>query len=172
MTERVNILLAIHGHEPEGWADEVRVALTPNPQAVIRVLVVDEPAPAGFTSLLSPARRRYAQAVRLARGLAAEARQRRLDALLARLPARPEVVHAACEGDEGRTIAAHAAAWPAHIVVVGRDARTPLPRWLVAAIHERVVREAPCAVIVATPAPRRSARSGRGLDPVVTALPR
>jgi len=172
MTERLNILIAIHGHEPEGWADEVRVALTPNPDAVIRVLVLDEPAPAGFTSLLPAARRRYAGAVRLARALAAENRQRRLDALLSRLPARPEVVHTVCAGDEGRTIATHAGAWPAHIVVVGRDARTPLPRWLLAAIHERVVREAPCAVVVAAPAPRRSARPGRGLDPAVTALPR
>lgn len=172
MTERLKILIAIHGHEPEGWTDEVRVALTPNPDAHIRVLVVDAPRPAGFTSLLPAARRRYAGAVHVARAIAANARRRQLDALLARLPARPEVIETPCEGDEGRTIAAHAAAWPSHIVVVGRDARTPLPRWLVAAIHERVVREAPCAVIVAAPAPRRSARARRRLDPMTTALPR
>ena len=172
MTERLKILIAIHGHEPEGWADEVRVALTPNPDAAIRVLVVEEPAPAGFTSLLPAAGRRYADARRLARALAADRRQRRLDALLACLPARPEVIHARCDGDEGHTIAAHAAAWPAHIVVVGRDARTPVPRWLVAAIHERVVGEARCAVIVAAPAPPRAARPGARLDPIVTALPR
>jgi nucleotide-binding universal stress UspA family protein len=172
MTQRLNILIAIHGYEPEGWADEVRVALTPNPDAHIRVLIVDALRPAGFTSLLPAARRRYAGAVRLARALAADARRRRLAALLARLPARPEVIETACEGDEGRTIAAYAAAWPSHIVVVGRDARTPLPRWLMAAIHERVVREASCAVIVAAPAPRRSARGRRRLDPVITALPR
>jgi len=172
MTERLKILIAIHGHEPEGWADEVRLALTPNPDAVIRVLEVDEPAPPGFTSLLPAARRRYADALRLARVLAADRRRRRLDALLAYLPAHPEIIHEVSKGDEGRTIAAHAAAWPAHIVVVGRDARTPLPRWLLTAIHERVVGEAPCAVVVAAPAPRRPARPGRRLDPVATALPR
>jgi len=172
MTGTLKILIAIHGHEPEGWADEVRVALTPNPDAAIRVLVVEEPAPAGFTSLLPAARRRYADALRLARALASDRRRRRLDALLAYLPAHPDIVHAVCKDDEGRTIVAHAAAWPAHIVVVGRDARTPLPRWLLVAIHERVVGEAPCAVVVAAPAPRRPARSGRRFDPVATALPR
>jgi len=172
MTEKLKVLIAIHGHEPDGWADEVRVALTPTPDAAIRVLVVEEPALAGFTSLLPAARRRYADARRLARALAADRRQRRLDALLACLPACPHIVHARCEGDEGRTIAAHAAAWPAHIVVVGRDARTPLPRWLMAAIHERVVGEARCAVIVAAPPPPRAARPGPRLDPVATALPR
>jgi nucleotide-binding universal stress UspA family protein len=172
MTEQLKILIAIHGHEPEGWTDDVRVALTPSPDAVIRVLVVGEPAAAGFTSLLPVARRRYADALRLARALATDSRRRRLEALLAHLSAPPEVVHTACDTDEGRTIAGHAAAWPAHIVVVGRDARTPLPRWLVPAIHERVVRDAPCAVIVAAPLPRRSRRLGRGLDPFATALPR
>jgi nucleotide-binding universal stress UspA family protein len=172
MTERLKILIAIHGHEPEGWTDEVRIALTPNPTAFIRVLIVDEPAAAGFTSLLPAARRRYAAAVRMAREIAADERRRRLDALVARLPARPEVLHTACQGDAGRTITAHAAAWRAHIVVVGRDARTPLPRWLMAAIHERVVREAPCAVIVAAPASRGAAPLGRRLDSMVTGLPR
>ena len=155
MTERPNILIAIHGHESDRWADDVHLALRSMPDARIRVLIVDEPAPAGFTSLLPPARRRYAAAVHHARALATETRRRRLDALLARLPARPEVLHAACEVDEGHTIAAHAARWPAQVVVVGRDTRTPLPRWVLAAIHERVVREAPCAVIVAAPATGR-----------------
>jgi nucleotide-binding universal stress UspA family protein len=171
MTEPVKILIALHGHEPDGWIEEVRVALTPNPAAHIRVLVVEEPRPAGFTSVLPAARRRYAAAVHQARALATDARRRRLEALLARLPVRPELVHAACERDEGQTIAAHAAAWPASIVVVGRDARTPLPRWLLAAIHERVVGDAPCAVIVAG-APSRRPAPTPGLGRALPGLPR
>jgi nucleotide-binding universal stress UspA family protein len=172
MTERLQILIAIHGHEPDGWTEEVRLALTPTNDALLRVLIVDAPRAAGFTSLLPPARRRHAAAVRLTRGIAADERRRRLDTLVSRLPAHPEVVHTPGGSDAGRAIVAHATAWPAHIVVVGRDERPSLPRWLVPAIHERVVREAPCAVIVAAPASSAVALVRRRVYPVVTELPR
>jgi hypothetical protein len=42
----------------------------------------------------------------------------------------------------------------------------------VPAIHERVVREAPCAVIVAAPASSAVALVRRRVYPVVTELPR
>jgi nucleotide-binding universal stress UspA family protein len=171
VTEPLKILIAIHGHEPDGWTEEVRPALAPNPSALIRVLVVDEPPPAGFTSLLPAARRRYAGAVRMWREIAADARRRSLDELVPRLPARPEILHTACaRGNAGRTIAEHATAWPAHIVVVGRDARPGLSRGLLPRVHERVVRDAPCAIIVAPAAPSRPLTLRRGVDRVATGV--
>jgi nucleotide-binding universal stress UspA family protein len=141
VTEPLTMLIAIHGHELDGWTEEIRPALAAHPGARIRVLVVDEPPPAGFTSLLPAARRRYAAAVREWREIAADARRRRLDELLARLPCRPEIVHATCvRGDAGRTIAEHAAAWPAQVLVVGRDARTGLSRRVVSRAHAPLVR--------------------------------
>lgn len=173
VTEPLKILIAIHGHEPDGWTEDVRPALAPNPSALIRVLVVDEPPPAGFTSLLPAARRRYAGAMRLWREVAADVRRHSLDALLPRLPTRPEVVHAGCaRGDAGRTIAEHATAWPAHIVVVGRDARPGLSRGLLPRVHERVVRQAPCAIIVAPAAPSEPVLLRRRLARVATGVPR
>ena len=141
VTEPLTMLIAIHGHEPDGWTDEIRPALAAHPGARIRVLIVDEPPPPRFTSLLPAARRRYAAAVRQWREIAAAARRRSLDELLARLPHRPEIVHAACvRGDAGKTIAEHATAWPAQILVVGRDARPGLPRRRVTRAHDPVVR--------------------------------
>jgi nucleotide-binding universal stress UspA family protein len=166
-TESVNVLIAIHGHEPDGWTKEVPPALADNSNAVVRILVVDEPPPAPFTSLLPAARRRYVGAVRMWREIAAAIRRRSIDELVPRLPVRPEVVYVPCvRGDSGRTIVQHAAAWPVHIVVVGRDGRAGLSRGLVPPVHERVVREAPCAIIVAPAAPvsavilRRSLAAG------------
>ena len=173
VTEPLRILIAVHGHEQDGWTEEVRPALAPNPDAVVRVLVVDEPPPAGFTSVLPAARRRYAAAVRLWREIAADERRRHLDELVPRLPGHHEVIHTACvRSDPGRTIADHAAAWPAHIVVVGRDARPGLSRGLLPRIHERVVRDAPCAVIVAPPSSAASVAMRRRLGGMATGVPR
>jgi nucleotide-binding universal stress UspA family protein len=64
--------------------------------------------------------------------------------------------------DAGRTIADHAAACQADVIVVGRDPRSGLTRGLVGAIHERVVQHATCAVLVtpaAAPPARRRART-------------
>jgi nucleotide-binding universal stress UspA family protein len=171
--EPLRILIAVHGHEPDGWTEEVGPALAANPNALIRVLVVDEPPPAGFTSLLPAARRRYAGAVRMWRETAADARRRSLDELVPRLPHRPEVIHAPCvRGEAGRTIAEQAAAWPAHIIVVGRDARPGLSRGLLPRVHERVVRDAPCAIVVAPAAPSGTVSLRRGPHRLATGVPR
>ena len=174
MTEGLKILIAIHGHELEDWIDEVRRALVPTSTALVRVLVVDEPPPAGFTSLLPAARRRYAAAVRMYREIAAAERRRRLDDLIPRLPTRPQVIHTVHDHrGAGRTIAMHASNWPAHVVVVGRDGRSPLSRWLLSSIHECVVREAPCTVVV-VPASAASGAAAlrRGVGRVATGLSR
>lgn len=148
VTEPLRILVAVHGHERDSFADEVRRALSPQPAAVVRILVVEEPRAAGFTSLLPAARRRYRGAVRRWREIAAAARARTVDALVPRLPAGGEVVHTACRYDVGHTIVEHAAAWPAHVIVVGRDSRGGLSRFILSPVHVRVVREAPCTVVV------------------------
>jgi nucleotide-binding universal stress UspA family protein len=172
VTEPLRILVGMHGHEPEGWTEEVRPALAANAAASIRVLVVDEPAPPGFTSLLPAARRRHAAAVRTWRESAADARRRALDELAPRLPARPEVVQVRAWKDPGATIADHAARWHAHVVVVGRDARRALWRGLLPRIHERVVDRAPCTVIVVPAAPAAAGALSRRLRPMATGMSR
>jgi nucleotide-binding universal stress UspA family protein len=173
VTTPLKILIAIHGYEPDGWTEGVRPALAPNPSALLRVLVVDEPPPPGFTSLLPAARRRYAGAVRMWRELAVAARRRSLDELLPRLPHPPEVVHTACaRGDAARTIAEHAAAWPAHMIVVGRDAQPGLSRGLLPPVHERLVRKASCVIVVAPAAPSSPLTLRRRLGAFATGVPR
>jgi nucleotide-binding universal stress UspA family protein len=147
-TELLRILVAVHGHERDGFADEVRRALSPHAAAVVRVLVVEEPRTARFTSVLPAARRRYHGAVAMWRQIAAAARRRTVDALVPRLPRGAEVIDTACRHDAGRTIVEHARAWPADVIIVGRDSHAGISRFLLSPVHVRVVREAPCTVVV------------------------
>ena len=126
------VLIAMHGYEPQGWADDVVRALPSTDTSLVRVLVVlDTPSPP-FTSLIPAAGRRYV----LRRGRS------------------PEVVHALARAvDPGRAIVEHARAWGAEVIIIGRDMRSRLSRALLAAAHERVVNDAPCPVLV-TPAER------------------
>lgn len=144
------VLIAVHGHEPAGWVAEA-VRAVPRPADLRIVTVLDASAPA-FTSLLPAARRRYAAAVaaesRIDRGRVSES----LAALLGGLgaSARPDVRELeARAADPARAIAEHAAAWPADLVVVGRDVRPRALRLVLGAVHERVLRRAGCTVVVA-----------------------
>jgi nucleotide-binding universal stress UspA family protein len=173
VTEPLRILIAIHGQEPDGWTAEVRLALAPYPDALVRVLVVEAPPPAGFTSLLPAARRRYAAAVHGWRQLEARARRESLAELEPQLPREPEVVHATCaRGDAARAIVEHSTAWRARILVVGRDARSALARGFFRPVHVQVVQEAPCAIIVAPALPSRPVAARPRLGNVATGVPR
>jgi nucleotide-binding universal stress UspA family protein len=148
------ILIATHGHEREGWTDELRGAV-PRP-GVVRLLVVDDVVPPPFTSLLPVARRLHGAALAASRQEAHERGRPVLDVLdaLADLPRPVEVVRIPGCRDPGLTITTHAREWPADVVVVGRDSRGRLERALLGSVHERVVRSAPCAVLVVPAAPR------------------
>jgi nucleotide-binding universal stress UspA family protein len=149
------ILIAIHGHEGEGWA--VELPGTVPRTGVFRLLVVNDLVPPAFTSLLPAARRLYGAALAAWRHEEEEKSRAALEAL-ADLPRPVEVVRIPWCRDPGRTIAAYASEWPADVVVVGRDARGRLERALLGSVHERVVRSAPCAVIVTQDAPRAHVR--------------
>jgi nucleotide-binding universal stress UspA family protein len=116
---------------------------------MVQVLVVDDvPSPA-FTSVLPAARRRHAAARATWQRLEQARTRETVDALLAVLPPRTEVVHTTPRrSDAGRIIAEHAKQWHADVVVVGRDTRAWLSRTLLGAVHEQVLARAPCAVLV------------------------
>lgn len=160
------VLIAVHGHEPARWESEVRLALRRWPQAAVRVLAVtDVPSPP-WTSLIPPARRAHALSRAAWQRLEEEAVGQRVDGLLARLPAAPEVVWArASHADPGRTIAEQAAAWAADLIVVGADGVGGLRRWLLGSLHERVVGHASCVVLV-TPPEQADAAPRAGCSPV------
>lgn len=151
------ILIAIHGHEPDGWAHALRAAIPRT--GVVRVLVVEgAPVPA-LTSLLPAARGRYSAARRVWEREGDERRAAVLDAIVPCLPESADVARIPAGADPGRTIAAYASDWPADVVVVGRDGRPRLERAVAGTVHERVVDRAPCAVLVVRgstrpPAPR------------------
>jgi nucleotide-binding universal stress UspA family protein len=160
----LRMLVAVHGYEPEGWAQETsRVVATWVGSSICVLAVLTVPCPP-FTSLTPVARRAYKEARAGWAELEALRLEDALNALLPGLPGHPEVIRApATQGDLARTIAEHARSWPADVVVVGRP--TPgLRSWFrTGPVHERVLRRAGCTVLVpaspvmATPKPRLTA---------------
>ena len=57
------------------------------------------------------------------------------------------------EGDAGREIVAHAAAWPADTIVMASHGRHGFDRFWIGSVAEYVLRHAPCAVEIIRPAP-------------------
>jgi nucleotide-binding universal stress UspA family protein len=155
------VLIAVHGYEADGWARDACRAVPPG-AGVVRVLVVLDVIAPSFTSLLPAARRRYG-AARVQWDREEEERSRPVvDEMLAALLRLPEVVRlVAARSDPARTLAEHAAEWLADVIIVGRDRRPRAIRALLGAVHERVVRFAPCAVLV--PPTARGAGEGVGV---------
>jgi nucleotide-binding universal stress UspA family protein len=130
----------------------------------VRVLAVVNVLRASFTSLLPVAARRYQAACADWQRLEGERLQRLLDDLTPLLPAAADVVWARSTGAElDRAIAEHAAGWSADVILIG--AAPAAGPWL-GAVHERLIRHAPCPVLVTPVAapPRRTARV-RSLEP-------
>jgi nucleotide-binding universal stress UspA family protein len=145
------ILVAVHGHEPRGWVDQVVHAVPPAAQSIRILVVLDVPSPP-LTSLLPEAHRRYSAARAEWRRLEKAQTEPLVASLVAALQPPPEVTHViANDGDPGRAIVEHARSWAADLVVIGRDTRGRLERALFAAAHKRVVDDARCAVFL-TPA--------------------
>jgi nucleotide-binding universal stress UspA family protein len=147
------VLLAVHGHEPADWWLHASRALAGwSDPSVLVLAVVDVPAPTR-TSPGSAARRACAAARGRWRQLGEARVEATVETLLRALPAPVEVTRlVARRSDPGRTVAEVAAEWGADVVVVGPHRPGGLARLLLGAVHERVVRYAPCSVLVTPPA--------------------
>ena len=149
------VLVAVHGREPAGWEIEVCRALALSPGAAVQVLAItDVPSPPS-AALLPAARRARARADAEWRRIQVANIGRRVDTLLSALPMVPDVAWASvADADPGRAIVERATVWGADLIVVGVDNADWLERRLLGAVHERVVDQAGCAVLV-MPAPER-----------------
>lgn len=150
--QSIRILVAAHGYEPAGWAAETGRVVSRWSGAIVRLLsVLDVPCPP-LTSPGPMARRLYG-AARAAARQEAQARSRTtVAALTAVLPRATEVVEVpARRGPIGRTIAEHAAAWPADMVVVG-PAAGGIRAWFgPGRVPAQVLARVPCALLVTIP---------------------
>ena len=167
----VQILIAVHGHEPAGWVHEVPRLVAAHGLARLRVLMVLDAPSVAFTSLLPAARRRFDAALAETRRLEEQRVSATVGELINALSVPPEVHRVRVwQSDPGRAIVAHAALWPADLVIVGRDGRSRLQRAALTPVHERVVRLAACAVLVApSPTPVASRARVRAIRPAAPA---
>ena len=125
----VQILVAVHGHEPAGWVHEVPRLIAAHGLARLRVLMVLDAPSVAFTSLLPAARRRFDAALAETRRLEEQRVSATVGELIDALPFPPEVRRVRIwQSDPGRAIVARAALWPADVVIVGRDGRSRLQR--------------------------------------------
>lgn len=173
----LRVLLAIHGHEPAEWPSRACRLVSSWKGARLRVLaVIDVPGPA-FTSLIGPARRRYASARSAWRRDAEQHVQDVIARMAPALPADLEVVRDWPSG--GRVAEAlidHAMAWPADVIVMAAPSRPQRWGWP-GPVHRRVLRDAGCPVLAIPPetAPRLARRrssvpypAAPGLRPAAT----
>jgi nucleotide-binding universal stress UspA family protein len=145
------VLVAVHGYESPRWVPETcRLVSTWTESPVHLLAVLDVPRPP-FTSLSRFARAAYDAARARWTELERLRLQPSLGALCAGLPADIEVssVHAP-NGDLALTIAREAGAWAADIVVVGPPVGSQRSWVRTGPVHERLVRLAPCTVVVIT----------------------
>jgi nucleotide-binding universal stress UspA family protein len=156
------VLVAAHGRDPAGWEVEVCRALALSPRAAVRVLAIVDVPSSPSTALLPAARRARARVHAERRRIQVAAAGRRVETLLSVLPMVPDVAWAdVADADPGRLIVERAAVWGADLIMVGLEGAGWLERRLLGAIHERVVDQARCAVLV-MPSPERDALRRRG----------
>lgn len=73
------------------------------------------------------------------------------------------------EGDPARSVRAVAEAWPADLVVMGAHGRGGFEHFVLGSVAEKVIRSAPCAVMV-VPRDARDAATAPGFHRIVCAL--
>jgi nucleotide-binding universal stress UspA family protein len=165
-TAPVRILIAAYGPEPPDWARRALAAAGPDRGLVVRLLVVrDVPRPR-FTSLTPWARWRLDDALAAWRHRENERARTLAEELQALLAGRVDVAHETPDrADPAGTIAGHAAAWGADVAVIAQDTAPAFRRAVLGAVDARVVRYAPCPVVVVPaaegPGRRQSVSLGR-----------
>jgi nucleotide-binding universal stress UspA family protein len=150
--EATRVLLAVHGGEPAGWGLEARRVVAMWKQPTVRILaILAVPSPL-FTSLIPIAARKYRAARAGWEDAERERLQRVIDEVTLALPAPPDVAWAPVTFlDPARGIAEHARTWCADVLLLGATRSAGL--WL-GTVHDRVLRQAGCPVLL-MPRPRR-----------------
>lgn len=161
----MRIVLGADGSEGARWAGEVLVALPFPPPVEVTVLsAVDVPEPA-FTSLTPMARRAYGQAMATMRReaeevalkaleAAAEALERRATSLTTRLK----------QGSPATALIEIAEGLRADLIAVGSRGLGPVKEFLLGSVSQKIVRCAPCSVLIARSSVERLQRILLGVD--------
>ena len=161
----MRIVLGVDGSEGARWAGEMLLAMPfPPPVEVTILSAVDAPEPA-FISLTPVARRAYGQALATMRRegeevalKAIEAAAEVLDGRVASLATRLK------QGSPATALIDMAEGLRANLIAVGSRGLGPVKEFLLGSVSHKVVRSAPCSVLIARGPVERLQRVLVGVD--------
>lgn len=161
----MRIVLGADGSEGARWAGAVLVALPfPPPVEVTILSAVDVPEPA-FTSLTPVARRAYGQALATMRRQAEEVALKAIEAAAEGLEGRvASLATRLKQGSPATALIDMAEGLRANLIAVGSRGLGPVKEFLLGSVSHKVVRSAPCSVLIARGPVERLQRVLVGVD--------
>jgi nucleotide-binding universal stress UspA family protein len=167
----MRIVLGVDGSEGARWAGEMLVALPfPPPVEVTILSAVDVPEPA-FTSLTPMARRAYGQAMATMRREAEEVALKAIEAAAEVLDGRvASLATRLKQGSPATALIEMAEGLRANLIAVGSRGLGPVKEFLLGSVSHKVVRCAPCSVLIARGPVGKLQRILLGVDGSVNAV--
>ncbi|HXZ43241.1 MAG TPA: universal stress protein [archaeon] len=161
----MRIVLGTDGSEGARWAGEVLLALPfPPPVDVTVVSAVDVPEPA-FTSLTPMARRAYGQAMATMRREAEEVALKAIETSAEALDGRvASLATRLKQGSPATALIEMAEGLRANLIAVGSRGLGPVKEFLLGSVSHKIVRCAPCSVLIARSSVERLQRVLLGVD--------
>jgi nucleotide-binding universal stress UspA family protein len=161
----MRIVLGTDGSEGARWAGEMILAMPFRPPVhVTAIAAVDVPEPP-FTSLTPAARRAYSDALATMRREAEEVALKALEAAEATLAGRvTDLATRVMRAPAAPSLMEMAEALRADLLVVGSRGLGPVKELLLGSVSQRVVRYAPCSVLIVRGPAERMRRILIGVD--------
>ena len=146
----MRIVLGVDGSEGARWATEMLVALPFSPPMEVTIVSAVEVPEASFTSITPMARRAYGQAMATMRREAEEGALKAVETAAEALEGRATTLSTRLrQGSPASAILETAEALRADLIAVGSRGLGPVKEFLLGSVSQKVVRCAPCSVLIA-----------------------
>ncbi len=161
----MRIVLGVDGSEGAQWAGKMILAMPFSPPVEVTVLsAVDVPEPA-FTSLTPMARRAYGQAMATMRREAEEVALKAIETSAEVLDGRvASLATRLKQGSPATALIEMAEGLRANLIAVGSRGLGPVKEFLLGSVSHKIVRCAPCSVLIARSSVERLQRVLLGVD--------
>jgi len=146
----MRIVLGVDGSEGARWATEALLALPVSPPVEVTILSAVEMPEAHFTSLTPMARRAYGQAMATMRREAEEVALKAVETAAEALEGRVTTLSTRLkQGHPATSLLETAETLRADLIAMGSRGLGPVKEFLLGSVSHKVVRCAPCSVLIA-----------------------